>query len=85
MRPVTIAPEGGLPHVRSPHRVAIVGGGLAGVAAAVGASVKGVKEGDRVTFDSTVSCGACFFCRRGEINLCDNRQVLGVSCGDYRR
>src|SRR6266852_2006916 len=24
-------------------------------------------------------------CRRGEVNLCDHRQVLGVSCGDYRR
>ena len=22
---------------------------------------------------------------RGEVNLCDNRQVIGVSCGDYRR
>ena len=32
-----------------------------------------------------VSCGACDFCRRGQINLCDNRMVLGVSCGDYRR
>jgi L-iditol 2-dehydrogenase len=32
-----------------------------------------------------VSCGKCGFCRRGQINLCDNRQVLGVSCGDYRR
>jgi L-iditol 2-dehydrogenase len=56
-----------------------------GVVAAVGAEVRSVREGDRVAFDSTVWCGACFFCRRGEINLCDNRQVLGVSCGDYRR
>jgi threonine dehydrogenase-like Zn-dependent dehydrogenase len=38
-----------------------------------------------VTFDSTVYCGHCFFCRRGEVNLCDNRQVLGVSTGEYRR
>src|SRR5712671_4784946 len=42
-------------------------------------------EGDRVTFDSTIYCGACGFCKRGEVNLCDHRQVLGVSCGDYRR
>ena len=35
--------------------------------------------------DSTVYCGTCWFCRRGEINLCDNRRVLGVSCDDYRR
>jgi L-iditol 2-dehydrogenase len=32
-----------------------------------------------------VSCGTCDFCRRGRINLCDNRTVLGVSCGEYRR
>src|SRR5918994_2074920 len=50
-----------------------------------GRDVNNWKSGDRVTFDSTVSCGRCQFCRRGEINLCDNRQVLGVSCGDYRR
>ncbi|MGB6430390.1 MAG: zinc-binding dehydrogenase, partial [Candidatus Acidiferrales bacterium] len=33
----------------------------------------------------TVHCGACPYCLRGEINLCDRREVLGVSCGDYRR
>jgi len=41
--------------------------------------------GDRVTFDSTVYCGACDYCLRGEINLCDNRQVVGVSTPDFRR
>lgn len=63
----------------------VMGHEAAGVVAGVGSRVTEFREGDRVTFDSTVSCGACFFCRRGEINLCDNRQVLGVSCGDYRR
>jgi L-iditol 2-dehydrogenase len=57
----------------------------AGRIAAVGAGVTGLEEGDRVTFDSTIYCGACAYCRRGEVNLCDNRQVLGVSCGDYSR
>jgi L-iditol 2-dehydrogenase len=57
----------------------------AGTIAAVGADVNGLAEGDRVTLDSTVYCGECAPCHRGEINLCDNRQVLGVSCGDYRR
>src|SRR5689334_1259243 len=63
----------------------IMGHEASGVIDSVGAAVKGWKPGDRVTFDSTVSCGACHFCRRGQINLCENRQVLGVSCGDYRR
>ena len=63
----------------------VMGHEAAGVVERVGAGVRGFAAGDRVTFDSTVSCGRCDFCRRGQINLCDNRMVLGVSCGDYRR
>jgi len=63
----------------------VMGHEAAGLIAEVGRDVREWKAGDRVTFDSTVSCGECAFCRTGDINLCDNRQVLGVSCGDYRR
>jgi L-iditol 2-dehydrogenase len=63
----------------------VMGHEAAGTIAAVGSQVNGFTIGDRVTFDSTVYCGACAFCRKGEINLCDNRQVVGVSCGDYSR
>ncbi len=62
----------------------IMGHEASGVIEKIGKNVPGFKPGDRVTFDSTVFCGQCHFCRRGEINLCDNRRVLGVSCGDYR-
>jgi L-iditol 2-dehydrogenase len=57
----------------------------AGTVEATGDGVKKFKKGNRVTFDSTVYCGECQYCKRGQINLCDNRQVIGVSCGDYRR
>jgi len=63
----------------------IMGHEAAGVIAKVGPQVQGWKAGDRVTFDSTIYCGQCEFCRRGRVNLCDNRRVLGVSCADYRQ
>src|SRR5260221_3190894 len=63
----------------------VMGHEAAGRIAAVGTGVTGLAEGDRVTFDSTIYCGACGYCKRGEVNLCDHRQVLGVSCGDYSR
>ena len=63
----------------------VMGHEASGEIAEVGKAVKGWSVGDRVTFDSTVSCGRCYFCQRGEINLCENRQVLGVSCNEFRR
>ncbi|MFZ5829429.1 MAG: zinc-binding dehydrogenase, partial [Planctomycetota bacterium] len=41
--------------------------------------------GQRVTFDSMISCGRCGFCRSGQSNLCDARRVLGVSCAEFRQ
>ena len=63
----------------------VMGHEAAGVVEAVGEAVADWAPGRRVTFDSTVYCGRCRHCRRGEINLCDSRQVLGVACEDYRR
>ncbi len=63
----------------------IMGHEASGEIAELGSGVTGWKVGDRVTFDSTVYCGECEACREGRVNLCPDRNVLGVSCGEYRR
>jgi L-iditol 2-dehydrogenase len=63
----------------------VMGHEAAGVISEFGADAGDWRIGDRVTFDSTEFCGDCEECRRGNFNLCANRKVLGVSCGDYRR
>ena len=63
----------------------VMGHEAAGTVVARGAKCEKFAVGDRVTFDSTAYCGKCVYCRRGQVNLCEEREVLGVSCGDYRR
>ena len=47
-----------------------VGHEMVGVVEAVGADVKTVKPGDRVTVDVETFCGECFFCKKGFVNNC---------------
>ncbi len=63
----------------------VMGHEASGTIAALGDNVTEYKIGDRVTFDSTVYCGKCDFCAKGEVNLCNNRQVIGVSCPEFHR
>ncbi|KAG8405354.1 hypothetical protein J3458_022014 [Metarhizium acridum] len=43
-----------------------------GVIAAVGKNVKGFQIGDRVAADNSELCNECFYCRRGQLLLCEN-------------
>ncbi len=63
----------------------VMGHEAAGVVEKVGPEVRALRPGDRVTMDSTIYNPDSFFSRRGQVNLCDDRRVLGVSCEDYRR
>lgn len=62
----------------------IMGHEAAGVIVELGSNVSGWQKGDRVTFDAVVYYGQCYFCRRGLVNLCDNRRILGVSTPEFR-
>ena len=63
----------------------IMGHEAAGEIIGTGPRVTGWRAGDRVTFDSTISCGTCRYCQAGQINLCENRRVVGVSPVEYKQ
>lgn len=63
----------------------IMGHEAAGIVVRSGAAAGAWQEGERVTFDSTLYCGSCAYCMEGQVNLCKNRRILGVSCADYRQ
>lgn len=63
----------------------IMGHEASGVIAGLGENVTGWQVGDRVTFDSTIYPLDDWFTRKGHYNLSNNRKVLGVSPGEYRK
>jgi L-iditol 2-dehydrogenase len=63
----------------------IMGHEASGVIVKTGADVTRWKSGDRVTFDSTVYPLDDWYTLNGMYNLSDNREVLGVSPGTYKR
>ena len=50
-----------------------VGHELVGVAEEVGSGVKNVRPGDRVCVNVETYCGECWFCRRGYVNNCTDK------------
>ncbi len=50
-----------------------VGHELVGVAEEVGSGVKNVRPGDRVCVNVETYCGECWFCRRGYVNNCADK------------
>ncbi len=50
----------------------ILGHEFMGEVVETGPGVTNLKRGDRIVVPFTISCGACFFCRRGLWSLCDN-------------
>ncbi len=56
---------------------------FSGIITKVGKNVMGFKEGDRVVAANSAPCGECFFCKRGEYNLCENLKFLNGAYAEY--
>jgi threonine dehydrogenase-like Zn-dependent dehydrogenase len=56
----------------------VLGHEAVGIVEATGAAVSTVRPGDRVVLSFSVACGSCWFCRRGETNLCEHAAVFGA-------
>ena len=54
-----------------------------GIITALGKTSKDFKVGDRVTVDPNFYCGSCFYCRKGEVNLCENQKNKVKSNGGF--
>lgn len=48
-----------------------------------GATVKGLKVGDRVTYYYNHYCGQCYYCRNGQEQFCTNRTLNMTSMSQY--
>jgi L-iditol 2-dehydrogenase len=56
---------------------------LSGTVAAVGAEVPNVQPGDRVVPDGRLTCGYCYYCRRGLWSACQNQGYRSGGLAQY--
>ena len=56
---------------------------FSGIVDKVSEGVTNVKVGDRVVCANSAPCGECFYCKRGEYNLCENLNLLNGAYAEY--
>jgi threonine dehydrogenase-like Zn-dependent dehydrogenase len=56
----------------------VLGHEYSGTIEDIGIGVKNFLRGQHIAVDPNISCGTCYFCRRGEVHLCSNLRALGV-------
>jgi len=56
----------------------VMGHELTAVVTEVGTAVHRFRVGDRIAVAPDVSCGECFYCKRGWVNLCLHHRMVGT-------
>ena len=56
---------------------------FSGTIAKLGENVEEFNVGDRVVAANSAPCGECFFCKKGEENLCENLELLNGAYAQY--
>ncbi len=67
--------KGEFPQIKLPM---VMGHEAAGLIVKLGSSVDSFEKGERVVVDPGLSCGKCWFCRRGSYYQCENLRIIGV-------
>ncbi len=68
--------DGRFPQVKPPR---VLGHEIAGIVKRVGKEVRRAEPGWRVTCDSVVGCGRCYFCRAGSRQFCTTGYEMGFT------
>lgn len=73
--------QGGHPRMITPP--ALFGHEFSGTIAAVGARVTDFRAGMRVVANNSAPCAACFYCHRGQPNLCEQLLFINGAYAEY--
>jgi 2-desacetyl-2-hydroxyethyl bacteriochlorophyllide A dehydrogenase len=63
----------------APSLPIVPGHEFAGDIVEIGSEVTNLAIGDRVAVDPSLFCFECYYCRRGQNNLCENWNAIGVT------
>jgi len=69
--------------VMIPHVPTVFGHEFAGRIAAVGAGVRGLREGDHAVAANSAPCRRCALCRAGRPNLCEDLLFVNGAYGEF--
>ena len=70
-------------HARMLTSPSVFGHEFSGRVAAVGSKVRGFEPGMRVACNNSAPCDHCFYCGRGQPNLCDNLIFINGGYAEY--